>query len=122
MVEPSCPALIIHDDDAFRKNLIATLDRRGFTVTFIAPGDDAAKTLDERAFRVVIIGIDLKTRSGVPALDYIREHREKVRCGVIVLGDPDPAMRTYAPWADETFMKPVDPEYLATRARSYCSC
>jgi len=32
-VTPSCPVLLIHDDDPFRKSLIATLDQRHFAVT-----------------------------------------------------------------------------------------
>lgn len=122
MVEPSCPALIIHDDDAFRKNLIATLDQRNFTVTFTTDGEDARRHFDARTFRVVIIGVDLKAKRGLDMLEYIRANREKISCGVIIVGDPDPALRTFAPWADETFIKPVDPAYLATRARAYCGC
>ena len=122
MVEPSCPALVIHEDDAFRKNLIATLDQKNFTVTFTTDGDAARQHFDERTYRVVIIGVDLKAKRGLDLLEHIRQNRERIRCGVIIVGDPDPALRTYAPWADETFIKPVDPAYLATRARAYCGC
>jgi hypothetical protein len=45
-----------------------------------------------------------------------------MRCGVIVIGEPDPALRTFAPWVDETLMKPVDPDYVARRAQTYCKC
>jgi hypothetical protein len=70
----------------------------------------------------VLLGVNLSTRNGLQALDYLRDHHESVKCGVILLGDPDPGIRTYAPWADETLLKPVDPGYVATRARSYCDC
>lgn len=122
MVQPSCPALIIHDDDAFRRNLIATLDQHNFTVTFATDGDGAIRILEDRTFRVVIIGVELKSKKGVATLDFLRDHRERVRCGVMILGEPDPNIRTYAPWADETLLKPVDPKYVATRARAYCAC
>lgn len=122
MVQPSCPALIIHDDDAFRRSLIATLDQHNFTVTFATDGDEAIGILKERTFRVVIIGVELKANKGVTSLDYLRQNREHVRCGVMILGEPDPRIRTYAPWADETLLKPVDAAYVATRARAYCSC
>lgn len=122
MVQPSCPALIIHDDDAFRRNLIATLDQHNFTVTFATDGDGAIRILEDRTFRVVIVGVELKSKKGVATLDFLREHRERVRCGVMILGEPDPNIRTYAPWADETLLKPVDPKYVATRARAYCEC
>ncbi|HEX2061051.1 MAG TPA: response regulator [Thermoanaerobaculia bacterium] len=122
MVRPSCPALVIHDDDAFRKKLIAALDQNNFTVTFDVDGDGALATLGSRAFNVVLLGLNLQTGSGACALDYLRDQKSQIKCGVIILGDPDPRIRTFAPWADETLLKPVDPQYVVTRARTYCDC
>lgn len=122
MVRPSCPALIIHDDDAFRKSLIATLDQHNFTVTFAADGDAAIDILAKRRFNVVLLGLNLDTRNGLRALDYLHKEKTHIKCGVIILGDPNPQIRTYAPWADETLLKPVDAAYVAQRARSYCDC
>jgi len=116
MVRPSCPALLIHADDEFRKSLIATLDARHFMVTFVSDGDDALDLLRERVFRVVIVGFNVANRS----LDTLRETRERTKCGVIILGDPNPELRKLAPWADETLLKPVDAAYVAQRANSYC--
>jgi ActR/RegA family two-component response regulator len=113
---------VIHDDDAFRKSLIATLDQRHFTVTFAVDGAEAIDILATRRFKVVLIGVDLKNRNGLASLDFLRDRREAVGCGLILLGDPDPAIRTYAPWASETLLKPVDADYVATRARTYCDC
>jgi DNA-binding response OmpR family regulator len=122
MVRPSCPALVIHDDDAFRKTLIATLDQHHFTVTFSADGDGAVDLLRKRRFSVILLGLNLSTRNGMSALDYLRESKESLGCGVLILGDPDPQLRTLTPWADETLLKPVDAAYVATRARTYCDC
>jgi DNA-binding response OmpR family regulator len=121
MVRPSCPALVIHDDDAFRRSLIATLDQQNFTVTF-APDEEAVDILRNRKFNVVLLGLNLSTQNGMRSLDFLRESKAKIGCGVLILGDPDPQIRTYAPWADETLLKPVDPAYVVTRARSYCDC
>jgi len=122
MVRPSCPALVIHDDDAFRKSLIATLDQHNFTVTFAADGDGAVDLLRNRKFNVILLGVNLATENGLRSLEYLRESKGILGCGVLILGDPDPRIRTYAPWADETLLKPVDPTYVATRARTYCDC
>lgn len=124
MVEPSCPALVILDDDTFRRSLIKTLDQKHFSVTFFSDGDDAIGILKEKhqTFRVVLLGLDLRTRRGLQSLEYLRDHRQKVTCGIIIIGEPNPEIRTYAPWADETLLKPVDPDYVARRARTYCSC
>ena len=122
MVRPSCPALVIHDDDAFRKALIAALDQQNFTVTFAADGDGALDILRNRKFNVVLLGLNLSTKAGTQTLDFLRDAKQKLSCGVLILGDPDPQLRTLAPWADETMFKPVDASYVATRARSYCDC
>jgi len=121
-VTPSCPACVIHDDDAFRRSLIATLDQKHFTVSFSADGDDAVQLLEGRSFSVVLVGVNLAEKKGLRALAYLREHRDRAKCGVIILGDPNPELRTYAPWADETLLKPVAPAYVADRARTYCNC
>ena len=114
--------LLVHDDDAFRRTLIATLDQHHFSVTFAADGAEAVDHLRERTFSVVILGLNLSARVGVTTLEFLREHRQAAKCGVIILGDPDPDIRTYATWADETLLKPVDAAYVATRARAYCEC
>ena len=121
-VTPSCPACVIHDDDVFRRSLIATLDQKHFTVSFSADGDDAVKLLEGRSFSVVLVGVNLVQEKGLRALAYLRDHRDRAKCGVIILGDPNPELRTYAPWVDETLLKPVDPAYVADRARTYCNC
>ncbi len=123
MVQPSCPVLLILDDDPFRKSLIAALDLKHFAVTFATDGDEAVDLMRSRAasFKVILVGIDLGKQEGMRAIHYLREHRNGT-CGVIVIGEPRPELRTFAPWADETLMKPVDPDYVATRARTYCNC
>lgn len=122
MVRPSCPALVIHDDDAFRKSLIATLDQQNFTVTFATDGDGAVDLLRKRRFSVILLGVNLATQNGLHALEFLRGSKESLGCGLLILGDPDPRIRTYAPWADETLLKPVDAQYVATRALTYCDC
>ena len=120
MVRPSFPALVIHEADAFRKSLIATLDQHHFTVTFVSDENLAVDLLRERAFRVVFLGLNVASRAGMRALEPLREARARTKCGVIILGDSDPQLRTLAPWADETLLKPVDPAYVAQRANVYC--
>ena len=114
--------MIVHDDDEFRKKLIATLDQEHFAVTYAADGAAALEIMKKRRFTVIMLGLNIAAKKGTTTLDYLREHRESVGCGVLILGDSDPALRTFAPWADETLVKPVDPSYVATRARAYCRC
>ena len=124
MVEPSCPAFLCHDDDSFRRALIKALDQTHFVVTFASTEEEAVTILRDHplTFRVALVGVDSQSRRGFAPLHFLRDHRDEVRCGVILLGEPHPALRTLAPWADETLMKPVDPMYVAARARAYCNC
>ena len=122
MVQPSCPVLVVHTDDPFRKSLIAALDQQHFSVTSTDDSDTALEFLRTREFNVVIIGLNLTTGLGKRSLAFLEQRRQLARCGVLVLGDSDPAIKTYAPWVDETLLKPVDAAYVATRARTYCKC
>jgi DNA-binding response OmpR family regulator len=123
MVQPSCPVLVVLDDDPFRKSLIRALDLKHFAVTFAADGAGAVDLLRNRAasFKVILLGIDIEKQTGMSTVRYLRDHRNGT-CGVIIIGEPTPELRTFAPWADETLMKPVDPDYVATRAQTYCNC
>jgi DNA-binding response OmpR family regulator len=118
MITPSCPAFVVLDDDPFRKSLIASLDQKHFTVTFSPDGDGAIQLLREREYRVVLLGLDLASKKGMQVLEYLRGNRG--RAGVIIIGDPSPELRTLARDADETLLRPVDPDYVADRARAYC--
>ena len=118
MVAPSCPALLVLDDDDFRRNLIKTLDEQHFSVSFAPDGSEAIKLVEGRTFRIVIVGLNLKTGKGVKTLEYLRQN--KGDRAVIIIGDAGPEIRTHAPWADETLLKPVDAAWIVTRARSYC--
>ena len=110
--------MLIHDDDEFRKALIKSLDRKHFTVTFSADGDDAVRLLRERQFRVIVLGVDIAGGNGLAALEYLRANRGTP---LIIIGDPNPELRNHARDADETLLKPVDPDYVAERARAYCT-
>ena len=121
-VEPSCPAFVCHDDGEFRRSLIRALDQTHFSVTFVDDEDSALDVLRARGeeFDVALVSLDLKSNRGVKALEFLRDHHHA--CGVIILGEPHSDVRNYATYADETLLKPVDPMYVATRARTYCNC
>jgi ActR/RegA family two-component response regulator len=111
-VTPSCPALLIHEDDAFRRELIAALDAKHFSVTFTANAAEGIKALKEKTFKVVLL-----SAAALEAVQYLTEHRRK---GVILIAPNTPDIRKYAVVAEETLMKPVDAVYVADRARVYC--
>lgn len=120
MVAPSCPALVIHEDDAFRKTLIATLDQKHFSVTIANGNSDVVKAIQSRPFKVIILGVELSRGKGVEALEYLRSNGNALDAAIIVVGDPDPNLRNYARAVDEMVLKPVDPDYVVQRALTYC--
>jgi DNA-binding response OmpR family regulator len=111
-ITPSCPALLVHEDDSFRRALIAALDAKHFSVTYTESGAEAVKAMREKTFKVVVLSVDV-----AEALEYLREHR---RSGVILIAAANPDIRKYARVAEETLLKPVDPMYVAERASVYC--
>jgi two-component system response regulator QseB len=120
-VTPSCPILVVHEDDLFRRKLIAALDERHFTVTFVGDGEEAVEALQEKKYRVILLGVDLAARRGLQAFDYVRGHRQELNgTTLLVVGEASPELRTLASFADETLLKPVDAAYVADRARNYC--
>jgi DNA-binding response OmpR family regulator len=120
-IAPSCPALLIHDDDPYRQSLIVQLDQKHFSVTFVENGAEAIKALEQRAFNVILVSVDLKRKRGLDVLSYLKQRRAALNgSAIIILGDPDPELRTYASVADETLLKPVDPTYVVARAQAYC--
>lgn len=120
-VRPSCPILVIHDDDAFRKSLIKSLDRKHFSVTFTTD-EGALQQLEhpERPFHVILLSVDLRSGRGMRALEFLRDHRNGSSAHVILIGEADPELRAHATFANETLLKPVDPDYVADRAQAYC--
>lgn len=119
---PSCHILVVHDDDAFRKQLIRTLDQTHFSVTYTADAVEALAWLEQRSFSVVVVSVDVRGPQNLNVLEALRERRsESAREAVIVLSPPSAEVRELARFADETLMIPVDAEHVATRARTYCA-
>jgi DNA-binding response OmpR family regulator len=120
-VTPSCPALLIHDDDAFRQSLIAQLDQKHFSVTYTDSSAEGIQAAGAKTFKVIIVAVDLKRRVGLDVLDYLKQRRAQLNgTAILIIGESDPELRSYAMVADETLLKPVDSNYVAERARIYC--
>ena len=78
MVEPSCPALVILDDDAFRSSLIKTLDEA-------CPKADLATTTSS-------LGIgDISGKAGVPRLYGLHVFNPVPRMALVEVCIPDGA-------------------------------
>lgn len=120
---PSCPALVVEDDDTFRKPLVAALDAAHFTVTMAVTAHEALAAISARKFHIIILDLNLPDRSGLEVLNHISANREAVDSKVIVVSGVDPHLRQSAELsvAEEVLLKPVDFRYVAERAKRYCS-
>lgn len=121
-MKPSCPVLVVEDDESFRKPLIVALDEMHFTVTSAVTGADAIEMLSARTFQVIILDLNLPERSGYEVLEYIRANRDKIAARIIVVSGVGPQARQDADLAiaEEVLLKPVDFRYVAQRATKYC--
>jgi CheY-like chemotaxis protein len=118
---PSCPVLVVEDDETYRKGLVVALDQNHFAVTVASDGSEAIEILGQRPFQMVILDLNLPSTSGLEVLDFIRNHREKVAAKVIIVTAATDARTKYdIRVAEEVLLKPVDFSYVAERARKYC--
>lgn len=123
MLKPSCPVLVIEDDESFRKPLIAALDEAHFTVTAAGSAEEALEVMKTRVFQVIILDLRLPGQSGYDLLEYIRTNRDRIRSRILVVSGVGPQARQDADLsiAEEVLLKPVDYSYVAKRAQKYCS-
>jgi len=89
-------------------------------IAAVPDGDGAVQAIDGRSFHVILLAVDVTKRRGMVALEHLRANRQRIQSRVILIGEPNPELRNYAKVADETLLKPVDPQYVAERARAYC--
>lgn len=122
-MKPSCPVLVVEDDESFRKPLVAALDQAHFTVTAVATAEEALAELEAREFDVIILDLKLPERSGYDVLDHIRSNRQRITAKILVVSGVGPQLRQDAALgiAEEVLLKPVDHRYVAQRARKYCT-
>ena len=75
------PSLLLVEDDAdFRSALVRTLDQQGFdNVVEVAGVEEALRTLDARAFDVVLTDLRLGERDGIDLIQSLRQAHPAVR-------------------------------------------
>jgi two-component system response regulator RegA len=78
------PSLLIVDDDAaFRTELGAALDRRGFEVTLAADADEAEALARSQIFEYALVDVRMPGRSGVELVGALRNLDEGTRIVVL---------------------------------------
>ena len=116
--------LVVDDEPLMRAIFRRSLQSAGFDVVVAEDGPDGLQKLrQDPEIRIVLLDLNMPTMDG-------REFREEQRNDpqlkdvptVIVTGEPLARLVESELHATEYLLKPVDPQYVATRARAYCDC
>jgi CheY-like chemotaxis protein len=101
--EKSDPRILIADDDASIRQLLATImERERLNVDSAVDGEDAIKKLQEREYSVILLDLMMPHVDGFGVIDYLKEHPQTSKPVVLVI----------TAYADQKFRR-VDPDVVA---------
>jgi two-component system, OmpR family, manganese sensing response regulator len=107
--------LIIEDDERLCRMIYKALSLNGFDVTVCHDGDEGMELALRSFFDIVITDINLPTRSGLEICAALREKRQNLKTGIIVLTSTDlihQELDIYRNGADAWLRKPYHRERL----------
>ena len=110
--------LIVDDSPDLRGMLEFTLGDLGYSVRHAKDGTDALRQLADRAPDCVVLDVMMPDMDGFRVLQEMRARKLAPDARVVILSskDDEKAMvRGFELRADEYFMKPVDPDLIATK-------
>jgi len=118
--------LLVEDDEALARGLVAVLEQNGFDVEPVSSGHDALAHHAVGAYSAIILDLRLPDMSGFEVLTKVRNsesrgHGKLARCPVLILtarsalGD---RVRGLDLGADDYLLKPFEPPELLARLRA----
>ena len=110
--------LIVDDSPDLRGMLAFTLGDLGFTIRQAKDGVDALDEIEAKAPDCVVLDLMMPDMDGFKVLQEMRARRLAPDTKVVILSSKDDERaltRGFELRADEFFMKPVDPDVVATR-------
>ncbi len=111
--------LIVDDEERFRANTAAILNRRGFVATAVGSGIEAIQEIKKQPFDVVILDVKMPGMDGHEALREIKKIRPELE--VIMLtghGTLTSALVSLRGGVFDYLAKPCDIDVLAAKVRS----
>jgi DNA-binding response OmpR family regulator len=110
--------LIVDDSPDLRGMLAFTLGDLGFSIRQAKDGLDALGEIEAKAPDCVVLDLMMPDMDGFKVLQEMRARRLAPDTKVVILSSKDDERaltRGFELRADEFFMKPVDPDVVATR-------
>lgn len=111
--------LIVEDDAALARSIVALLRSAGHAVDPVARGEDALMVLADEPYALVILDVGLPDLDGFAVLQALRRRGDKVPVLMLTARDAlDDRVRGLDLGADDYLRKPFAPEELEARIRA----
>ncbi|KQN89915.1 two-component system response regulator [Sphingomonas sp. Leaf67] len=111
--------LIVEDDAALARSIVALLRSAGHAVDPVARGEDALIALADEPYALVILDVGLPDIDGFAVLQALRRRGDKVPVLMLTARDAlDDRVRGLDLGADDYLRKPFAPEELEARIRA----
>jgi two-component system KDP operon response regulator KdpE len=111
--------LVVDDESSLRKTLRTSLTESGFAVEEASSGEEALRSVQGRAFDLVLLDINMSGMDGIRACSRIRE--VSPRAGIIMItvrDQDDDKVRALEAGADDYVTKPFKLRELVARLRA----
>lgn len=111
--------LIVEDDAALARGIVALLRGAGHAVDHVAGGEDALMVLADEPYALVVLDVGLPGLDGFAVLQALRRRGDKVPVLMLTARDAlDDRVRGLDLGADDYLRKPFAPEELEARIRA----
>jgi two-component system response regulator TctD len=111
--------LIVEDDAALARSLVALLRGAGHAVDHVASGEDALMVAGEEPYGLLVLDVGLPGIDGFAVLQALRRRGERVPVLMLTARDAlDDRIRGLDLGADDYLRKPFAPEELEARIRA----
>lgn len=110
--------VLVVDDEARMRDLLALHLRRAFEVETAASGREALAMLDERPYDVVVLDVLMPGLDGWEVCRRIRSQYEVPVLMLTALGGVEDKLEAFGAGADDYLTKPFDPRELVARVEA----
>ncbi|MDJ0275346.1 response regulator [Sphingomonas sp. 2R-10] len=111
--------LIVEDDAALARGIVALLRAAGHAVDHVATGEDALMVLSDEPYALTILDVGLPDIDGFAVLQALRRRGDRVPVLMLTARDAlDDRVRGLDLGADDYLRKPFAPEELEARIRA----